>query len=160
MIPLQLRNTMRGLVKGELPWPLFIYGPPGCGKSSAALLLLDYAGGFYFTAQGLSEDLILSGKGQLRYPGSDRPLQQKALWLELGTTGLVVLDELAARSRASDHHYDAVKRAIDTRENKPLVGISNLGLDGIVQVYDDRIASRLAAGTIVHLKGEDLRLKR
>jgi hypothetical protein len=38
------------------------------------------------------------------------------------------------------------------------VVLSNLELDTLAKVYDDRIASRLGAGTVAYLGGEDRRL--
>ncbi len=159
LIPAELRSALRGLVKGELPWPLFLFGPPGTGKTCAGLSLLDYSGGMYWTPATLSEDLILASKGMLHY-ASGRPIQQKALWKEIDERPLVVLDELATRAKVSDWMYDSIKRLIDGREGKPFVAISNMDLDQIAQLYDDRIASRLSAGTVFRAAGEDQRLRR
>ena len=70
----------------------------------------------------------------------------------------VILDEIGGRDRVSDHHYEAVKTLLDVRQGKPLMVLSNLGLSEIEKVYDDRIASRLATGTIVRVDAKDRRL--
>src|SRR5436309_2297801 len=44
-----LRDAIRELVSGEAPWPLFLHGDVGAGKSCAALCVLDHAGGDYLT---------------------------------------------------------------------------------------------------------------
>lgn len=154
-----LRKALRELAAGKLPWPLFLWGPPGVGKSCAALALLDRTGGFYWTAGGLAEDVVLINKGELHYP-SGRRITTKGFWQEVSVCELVVLDELGLRARAGDWQYDCVKRLLDAREGLPLIGLSNLTLDQLVHCYDDRVCSRLAAGTIHHLGGEDRRLQR
>lgn len=156
----RLRAVLAALCKGEAPWPLFLYGPPGTGKTCAALALLDHSGGHYWTPSELCQDLILASKGQLHYATSGRPVLEKALWREIGERPLVVLDELGARSKVSDYQYEQIKRVLDLREGLPLLAVSNLDLDGLALVYDDRIASRLAAGTMFRLDGADQRLRR
>lgn len=160
MIDPTVRATFRGLAKGELPWPLFLWGPPGTGKSCAALSLLDHAGGLYFTAALLGEDAVLVAKGELQYPGSGHRITPKGFWREISETPLVVLDELGTRAKASEWQYEQVKRLLDAREGLPLVCVANHDLGELAQVYDDRVASRLAAGTVFLLGGEDRRLVR
>lgn len=160
LIPPVLREAIRACINGDAPWPLFVSGPPGCGKTCAAFCLLDLAGGFYFSANGLGDILADAKMGRLEYPDSNRVVGVEALWKELESTSLVILDELGTREKITDHAYDGIKTLLDLRENCPLMAISNLDLDGLAQVYDDRIASRLAAGTILTLRGKDMRLER
>src|SRR5262249_12878111 len=82
------------------------------------------------------------------------------LWERIANAPLIVLDEIGSKERVSDHHYETVKGVLDKRHGRPLICISNLNLDEIKNVYDDRIASRLAAGTVFELLGEDRRLFR
>lgn len=160
LIPAAMREAIRAVVSGKSPWPLFCCGEPGVGKSCAGLVLLDYAGGSYLTAQGLAEKLIDAANGRLTYRDSGRLVHPTNLWEEWGSSPLVVLDEIGQRSTVSDFAYDSVKQLLDIREGKPLLVLSNLGLDEIAKVYDDRVASRLVAGTVIRLVGEDLRTKR
>jgi hypothetical protein len=157
-----LRANFRGLCAGELPWPLFCHGPAGVGKTCAGLLLCDYAGGRYLTTYELAESLIRSQQGRLLWyqNGYGTTIHPEKFWEYLVKDAVVVLDELGARSNVSDFHYESVKRLIDCREGKPLVVLSNLNLDRIEKLYDDRVASRLSAGTVVKLLGEDRRLKK
>jgi len=39
LIAPDLRRTVRQLLTGEVPWPLFLYGAPGVGKTRAVLEL-------------------------------------------------------------------------------------------------------------------------
>lgn len=135
-----------------------VHGTAGVGKTCAALCLLDYADGTtdYFTAADLCETLIYAQQGKLS--DDDGTIYPSTLWRKIRRSVLVVLDEIACRDRVSDHHYEAVKRLIDERHGRPLVVCSNLDLSRVEKVYDDRIASRLAAGTVVGVVGEDRRL--
>jgi hypothetical protein len=82
----------------------------------------------------------------------------ETIWTRLQDAPLVVLDEPGCRTQVNDFHYETVKRVIDCRYGLPLIVISNHGLDEIARLYDDRVASRLAAGTVVKLEGADRRL--
>ncbi len=157
-----LRQTLRRLVTGEARWPLFLHGEVGTGKTCAALALLDHADCFsggqpgegeYLTASELAERVIEAQQGRLTQ-------SVQAMWRRLANAPLVVLDELGARERVSDHHYECIRRLLDLRDGLPLIGVSNLDLEMLAQRYDDRIASRLAAGTVCYLDGEDRRLSR
>jgi DNA replication protein DnaC len=161
-IPQALRVDLRACVVGEAPWPLFIHGPAGVGKTCAGLCLLDYAGGEYHTAAGLCALLIQSQQGRLEWhhEGYGGTLWPEKLWQRLRRAPLVVLDEIGGRDRISEHHYEAVKTLLDERAGRPLLVMSNLSVPEIERLYDDRIASRLAAGTVVELTGQDRRLAR
>jgi len=159
-----LRQTIRQLASGEAPWPLLIWGPVGTGKTCAALCLLDHAGGDYLTAAELAEKVIAAQQGRLEHDyghgGDAVTFTPERYWAHLGKQPLIVLDELGARERVSDHAYESTKRLIDLREGRPLIALSNLDLALLAERYDDRIASRLAAGTVCRLEGEDRRLTR
>lgn len=153
-----LLAALKLICAGDMSWPLFMYGKPGTGKTCAALYLLDHAGGLYFTPHTLSQDLLAASKEQLSTPGG-RMITPRGLWSEIANCPLLILDELGTRGKVSDWVYDAVKRVLDEREGKPLVCVSNLDLDVMAKVYDDRVASRLAAGTIIEIEGADRRLQ-
>lgn len=157
-----LRRIIRSLVGGELPWPLFLTGKPGTGKTCALLCLLDHAGGDYHTVRGLHAMLIRAEQGRLEWYDNGRggTLWPERVWAGLAKAPLVVLDELGCREKVSDAHYETVKQVIDERHGKPFAVVSNLAIGEIATVYDDRIFSRLAAGTVVELAGEDRRLAR
>ena len=164
-----LEDGLRRLVAGEADWPLFVHGPAGTGKTCACLCLLDHCdGGVYHTAASLCSVLIEAQQGRLtwRFAGAVNAAAAVAwhrvvteqFWGWLGRAPLVVLDELGSRDKVTDHHYDAVKRVLDERHGKPLAVASNHPLAALAKLYDDRVASRLAAGTVVRLQGRDRRL--
>jgi len=156
-----LRQAIRECVAGAAPWPLFVGGPCGTGKTCAALALLDHVpGGQYHTAGGLCELLVRAQQGRLEsyHEGRGGTVWPEHLWRGLAKAPLVVLDELGGRERVSDHHYDAVKRLLDERHGLPLVLLSNHDLAALARLYDDRIASRIGGGTVAALGGPDRRL--
>jgi hypothetical protein len=160
LIPPILRNGIRATITAESPWPLFVYGPEGVGKTCAGLCLLDWSDGLYDTVSGLCARLIQSQQGRLEWnhEGRGGTLWPEQVWKLIRSARLYVLDELGARERVSDAHYEVVKTAIEEREYKPLVVLSNISLAAIHDLYDARISSRLAAGTVIEISGSDRRL--
>lgn len=153
-------GQINAVASGESPWPLVLIGKPGTGKTCAALCMLDYAGGQYYTVASLCSLLIQSQQGRLEWSHEGRggTLWPEQFWTRLAREPLVVLDELGCRAQVSDAQYEAVKNVIEERHARPLVVISNLAVSDLARVYDDRIASRLAAGTVFEVEGEDRRL--
>ena len=138
-----LLETFAKLVLGELPWPLFLHGDAGTGKTRAALYFCDCVeSATYHTAEQIADAIMDS-----RFP-------------DLTPYALIVLDELAERTKSSDLGYQAVKRVLDQRErhnHNAMVIVSNFAPDDLEEVYDGRIVSRLKAGTIFHLQAKDRR---
>lgn len=157
-----LARIIAALVRGDAPWPLYLYGEVGTGKTCAALLLCDAVGGgcAYYTVESAAEDRIAAMKGVLfdQYTGGKiHPHQWRANWR---AAKLGVLDELGIRNCPSDAETDLVKAMVDTRKGRPIVLIGNGGPEDIARVYDDRIASRVCEGTVYELRGDDRRLHR
>lgn len=139
-------------------WPLVLVGAAGTGKTCAALCMLDRVVGSrrYFTVAGMCEELVAVMKGQVEYAmTTDTP---RRWWKRYADMECVVVDELGARAAVSDFQYESLKRAIDERQGRPAIFISNLMPDQLESVYDDRIASRLAGGTVIRFAGEDRRI--
>lgn len=156
-----VRGAIRSCLTGETPWPLFLFGKPGTGKTCAALCLLDITQGEYFTVGDLCEKLNQSSMGRLEWSNAGHggtlwPEQFRKVYLE--KTPLLVLDELGLRDTVSDAHYEAVYRCVELRTRRPFVVISNHGLERMEKIYDARTVSRLGAGTIVEVTGKDRRL--
>lgn len=163
-----VKRTLRDLVSGKRDWPLFLWGPPGTGKTCAALALCDFLRDSqqqFATIADLTARVMDSWKSEHKFDWSAfGPYREKlndlAPMSPPKRTGawLVVLDELGARTNVTDTHYECVQRVLDMREGWPLILISNKDIAGIGSIYDARIASRCEAGTVLELKGRDRRL--
>ena len=137
-----------------LRWPLFLFGFPGTGKTCAALCMADTGrSAVYRRVPDMLDELIRMSKGDLKKDDA-------VWWTTWESVGIVILDELGSREQVSDFHYENVLKAIDSREDKPAIFISNLPIHKLVNIYDARIASRLAAGTVIEFTGPDRRLQR
>ena len=143
----ELRKLFHELVDGKKPWPLFLYGDTGRGKTRAALALCDLTESMYFVPSQLM---------------AAKPTDPVWRWAE--ERALVILDEMGATRAGTKgweaFHYDTVKRLLDLRDERPgRVGvyISNLSPAGLQKVYDDRICSRVLCGTTFQLEGKDQR---
>lgn len=130
-----------------------LWGESGSGKSCASLCVLDCAGGLYLDAGIFAEYRIQAMKGQCHY-STGYQFTEAEMWKTIRDSNLVVLDELGSRNRVSDHHYETVKRVMDICEEKPAIYVSNLSPREIARVYDDRVASRCTAGTIIEMAGD------
>lgn len=141
-------------------WPLVLVGGVGTGKTCAALCVMDHLKAFaYWTADELSSTLAAAKMGELWYPGGGKRTPE-AIWHDIASYRCVCLDELGARSKITDNAYEAVKTTLDKRAGKPAVFISNLGFNELAQLYDTRVVSRLAAGSLIVFEGRDRRLDR
>jgi len=152
-----LQKKIRGLARGKLPWPLFLHGEAGSGKTCAALCMLDEYGGRFVEYADLCNDVRLAMQGELFTPvcqgTGGRRMYEADIWQPWSLSSLTVLDDFGTR-QPSAFQYEVLLKAIKTRYAKPAVFISNLSLEQIDTLYDDRVASRLSEGTIVETKGD------
>lgn len=153
-------QTFRDLWEGKADWPLLLHGPAGTGKTCAALCLCDLTAGVYRTVMEFCNRVRLAERGELLDEGThaEGRVTPSMIWSWWSGAQLAVLDELALRRDVSDYQYEVIKRAIDLREDRPAIYISNVAPDDLRRVYDDRIASRCCAGTVLELAGTDRRL--
>ncbi|KKM99278.1 hypothetical protein LCGC14_1149530 [marine sediment metagenome] len=147
LIDEHLRATFREMVTGQADWPLYIHGPVGAGKTRAALCLADLT-----ISQVWTLDEVCGAIMQRR--ASD-------VFDLVESQPFVVLDEIGLRTgSATDLPLTALHRFLECREaNNHSVGvyIGNVPPSDVANVFDDRIASRLLAGTQFELKGKDQR---
>lgn len=125
--------------------------------------MVDWAGGYYWTTSEWCRHVIevQQGRESWNYEGRSGRLTVPMLYRQQGSAPLVVLDEIGTREKASDHHYECVKDLIDCREGIPLIVIGNMPLDNIAAIYDSRVVSRLACGTVFDTdKLPDLRVEK
>lgn len=151
-----LGDCMRRCFDGESHWPLFIWGEPGSGKTCAGLLACDEYGGLYVTLEDACDRIRLIKKGELTWRnnhGRGGVLTEKDGWTDWHTPPFAVIDEIGERE-SSDFRTATFKKILDIREQLPTILISNLDLDGIQEMYDRRIRSRMGAGTIIETSGD------
>lgn len=153
----ELTQQLRELTEGSAPWPLFLHGPAGIGKTCAALSLLDYVAVKNSFAY-LEASRFVRQITKYRFGDTRDAYKEGRMWELIGKCELSVLDELGTRNAVTDAHYEIVRNYIDLRGHRPTIYISNQSPAGIVATYDDRIASRLCSGTVFHLEGKDRRL--
>ena len=140
----ELRAVFSDLVRGQRPWPLFLFGDAGVGKSRAALALCDHVpGSYYLTIEQVCTEVLERTDG--------------VTWRYLPGHSLVACDELATRKTAGDLEYTTLKRIADVREDLPAIYISNVMPGELIEVYDERLGSRLLCGTIYRLVDRDRR---
>ena len=169
-VPRVVRDVFDAMLGMEQPpWPLVLIGKPGTGKTCAGLSMLDwYVGpdtkyypqkwvsviGLYMTVDDLMTELEDCRKGH-------NPRSATEFWDVVRRVSLVVLDELVpGRERVPEYVFRCVKQLIDARLGRPMVVISNQSLTALDTIYDGRLVSRLAAGTILTVDGEDRRCRR
>ncbi len=146
-----VRRTIHDVCAGELPWPLVLLGETGAGKTCIGLLLADFRYHLYYTVGDWCARINAAKMGQLT--NDVCRLFEPNVWDEWSGARLTVLDELGLRDPTSAR-FETVEKAIDTREGRPAVYISNLSLEVLQQVYDERISSRLSAGTVIEMSGD------
>jgi hypothetical protein len=156
-----VRDVLRSVAKGDSSWPLLLLGGVGRGKTCAALCLMDRVSGGGWrickTVHEMTAELIKASRSEL-FCGGAYPVSGDEWWRRWGDAKLTILDEIGSRGAVTDHHYESVKQAIDLRHGKPCICISNLSLPEIELLYDDRVASRLACGTVIEMVCVDRRL--
>lgn len=147
-IPPGVRDAMRNAVENRA-WPIVMLGSTGGGKTCAALCLIDHYGGWYTELSEINVLLAEARRGELWWDDSyGYRVKERELWDEWAGSNLCVLDEIALRA-PTDAQFETLKKLLDRRENKPMVVISNFPMPDIVRVYDERIASRIAQGTVI-----------
>ena len=149
-VPRRMDLVDEKLAAGKAKWPLYLHSPVGPGKTFAALCLCDFAHtAIYHTVDNLCNRIL-----------RNVPLETDAEWSRIGSKALAVLDEIGERERVTDLHYTVLKQFLDTREllaGRVGIYISNLKPDDLPKLYDDRLVSRLLAGTVFELTGPDRR---
>lgn len=147
-------------------WPLLLCGPPGIGKTCAALAFMDFvkekyaeAVAIYYRLPALVNDINLASRGKLVHPitGMQRPAA--TVWNVWKNAFAVVLDEIGSdEAPPGIVDYDQAEQhciftALDSRlqTKKPTIIISNLHpkqLDTFER-YSERVISRMNACVIV-----------
>jgi len=141
----QVRQMLRA-VQREAAWPLYIYGNPGSGKTCIAALIYEA-----FTRRPMwsrADDFLLEYV--------DRGDGRKALQAKVEGTPCLFLDDLGVRP-PTPPMLQAIFDVLEMRKGRPVVIVSNHDLRKLSEIYDERIVSRLSAGTVLEIRGQDRR---
>jgi hypothetical protein len=152
LVNLGLVELFRKLATGKAPWPLYLHGPAGVGKTRAVLCLCDFVK--YAAYATLAECC------DIRMAHGPEPWQGGLLGEVLD---LFVLDEIGLRLKAGDLEFGIITDVWEHRERYGAgvgVYVSNLTPADLHKLYDDRVCSRLLCGTVFKLDGQDRRLQR
>jgi len=144
-----LWSILVALANGNQKWPLYLYGPPGRGKTCASLFLADQCPWVLYAPV---ERLVTW------------EVNRAELWWDaMRSTQLLIVDELARSDRSHGYQgleLDAVTRAADARDPfRPAIWISNHPPEFMLRYYDERVHSRICCGTVFELLGPDLRMR-
>lgn len=153
--------SLRRMTRGIDPWPAVFVGEPGAGKTCAALCVLDYTYGTarYETVKTLNTKLQVALDGIDDW--GEEGLSQDRWWHYWQKAAVCCVDEIGTRHTPSDAEYDNLKQAIDIREGRPLILITNVtDVVDLGAVYDERFVSRLLAGTIIDFGNVDRRIRK
>lgn len=160
-VPKPLRAKFNQLWRAELAWPLYLWGKPGRGKTCASLVFIDHFGGWYYTLTELVKTVQDATFGRLlNLDGAKIGVTE---WWK--SWALVprccVIDDIGRHvpEKRRDEEYGVLYAALENRISRPLILVGNHDIESIANIYDDAIASRANAGTILELGGPDRRLR-
>lgn len=162
----ELAEAFKGCRNGQAPWPLMVHGSVGCGKTRFGYLCHDWYGGIFADFSKLLAEYVGVRRGTLRAEQSDiLPtggdwFVRDGYWIDaLKRPRILILDDIGRRSDTeAATARELLSRLLDAREGMPSLLISNLAPSQLETVYDDRVASRMCAGTVVECVGQDRRI--
>lgn len=159
-----LRRCIEQLCDGQLKWPLLLSGGVGAGKTCAALCVVDrVAGASYWPVADFVGKVwdVRKGRATWNKCGHGGEWTEPQWWRHVEMMPLLVLDDLGLvneeSTKASEWEVDAVFRALDARDGRPVICTCNLTEEEISTFYTPRIASRMCSGTFFELKSRDRR---
>ena len=155
----------------QISWPWLIWGNVGCGKTYLAAEVFTKFSGlkrWYSYSDFCSHCTKLDNEGTLfltAFNGSQREFSRDTWWNgHIGEASLVVIDDLGTGA-PSPQRNEIVHSLLERRKGKPLIFTSNFSIDNndrqnLHSVFDDRVLSRIMAGTWQNqLPGHDRRLR-
>jgi DNA replication protein DnaC len=154
----------------ERRWPIYIFGDVGIGKTCAAACVYHNwrQSALWFECGRILADIIECRMSPdhlitrvYRSPGADedgRTWQEGegAIMRKIADTSLVVFNDVGLR-KPSEAAFEIFLTMLDLRLGKPTIYTSNLEPERLDQLFDDRVASRLLRGSVIHVVGDDRR---
>ena len=146
-------------------WPICMYGSQGRGKSCAAACV--YARWpqkalWYDATTAIRQIMTCRSNGAgfitVTANGRDYELTENQIFRRVADFPFVAFDDLGLRE-STEAQFAAFYQMVNSRTARPTVFTGNINPQSLTEVYDGRIASRLLAGTILHVVGQDRRIK-
>lgn len=155
------RKALEQVIKDNR-WPILIYGGTGTGKTCAMAWYYTRWRGparWYDAGEYCQRIQRCRRNGSIveecdgrAYDVYEHTMQR----IDNEPHRLVCIDDFGLRS-SSDSVYEILLGLIDRRKGKPTIITSNRGPSELVEIYDERIVSRLLAGTTIEVTGPDQR---
>jgi len=137
------------------PWPLFLYGPSGTGKTCGSLLFSDIViGSMYYSIDDVIRAEMLSDYND------DNRIEKAQVWRNIKHSSLLIIDDIGERDKIGDLYTSVLKRILDLREIEQYgraIYISNQSPGELGKLMADRVMSRIMRGTKYLLDGSDRR---
>ena len=157
-----LRETLRETINAG-PYPLFLYGGVGSGKTSA--MSLAHAcwptHSYWYRLEEFVTDITTCRQSKNKsvtktYNGMPFDRTESMLWKFAASPNLWCIDDFGTRT-VSAAGFEIVFRLLNERKDKPTIITSNLSPEQLAELHDERIASRLRAGTVIEVTAPDRR---
>jgi DNA replication protein DnaC len=142
--------------------PIYLHGVAGCGKSYTAALVYARWGGtvtFLRYCDLISDAIECEKTGEIvrtRDDGASVEMSKSQYWSWLRNVGLLIVDDVGTGS-SHEWRKELFWKVLEERAQKPLLLTGNLSMNGIREMFDGSIVSRLSAGTIIEISGQDQR---
>ena len=142
----QIKEYVRDVCRRKA-WPLYIHGRPGVGKTSIAALLY---------ASWNMQPVWLRADTLLREIAFSNNTEAQQIRKKLKGAKCVFLDDLGVQP-PNPQMLVALFDLLEDRKGQPLIITGNHNLQSLSQIYEARIVSRISAGAVLWLDGNDHR---
>lgn len=149
----KMQSALSQAMTFQSEWPWYIHGAAGRGKTfAAAWIYLRWPAGGLCAPTWFDAGTIIRALTAARADGGGGRITNT-----VQDAGLIVVDDLGTRDPTGPQ-LDALKALIDARGSRPMIVTGNLSPEEMAVKLDERIASRLCAGIVIEVKGEDKRM--
>lgn len=143
-------------------WPIYLHGKPGCGKSmtAASQYLFWTEKAVWWRASDLVRTIMdcrRSSDGFIEFlrHGVIVDICEIRIMQDVDDCGLLVIDDLG--TRMTEAQSQALLDILDARAGRPMTITGNFIPGELAERMDERIVSRVLAGTVIHVKDESRR---
>ena len=161
----RLRGALADAIRSK-HWPIYMFGPAGCGKSSAmACLYRAYKPeARWILLEPFVQQIMKcrqDGRVEVQVPYTGESVwRSETQWFNLvERSPLLCIDDVGLR-QPSESAYEVVFKLINARGDRPTIYTSNLDEKALIHLYGKRIESRVLSGTVIECTGEDRRRQR